>query len=263
MSVIYEEVREVLDAPVMPNQEMEEDDFVIFDASERARNMDVVDAQEVTSNSETEVEEDQFAFSFDFPMKTSEEKPQVKKVEEKEVETVKEEAIRYTLSDDSSSARHIEVRESIEIIPVTETTSEGTKRYSLDDYMELERHIEKAKPEPKKNVEQSMQIERKTIEVPSKPETTEGDDDPFNQPLSKNLIDRAEERRAKMKAFNYKFRNSTGNIEEIEKQPAYKRAGVDLNDQPEGAKLSRTTLNTDDDEISLRRNNSFLHDNVD
>ena len=105
-------------------------------------------------------------------------------------------------------------------------------------------------------------METKTVKAP---ETTpnDNDEDPFNQPISKDLIDRAAERRAKMKEFNYKFRSSTNHIDEIEKQPAYKRAGVDLERKPEDSKLSRTTLNTDEDEITLRSNNSFLHDNVD
>lgn len=68
-----------------------------------------------------------------------------------------------------------------------------------------------------------------------------------------------------MKEFNYKFRNNISRIEEIEKQPAYKRQGVDLDSsRPGEQKMSRTTLNSgDEDEIRFRTNNSFLHDNVD
>ncbi len=58
------------------------------------------------------------------------------------------------------------------------------------------------------------------------------------------------------------------NIDEIESEPAYKRMGVDLDDVPSSSEMdnkqSRTTLGIDDnDEIQLRSNNSFLHDNVD
>jgi cell division protein FtsZ len=54
------------------------------------------------------------------------------------------------------------------------------------------------------------------------------------------------------------------NIEEIEKEPAYKRQGINLNENPKGGKVSRTSLGEDsNDEIQLRSNNSFLHDNVD
>ena len=68
-----------------------------------------------------------------------------------------------------------------------------------------------------------------------------------------------------MKEFNYKFHNNHTRIDDIEKEPAYKRMGIDLEETPnkEGG-LSRTSLSTDEnDDIQLRRNNSFLHDNVD
>jgi cell division protein FtsZ len=77
---------------------------------------------------------------------------------------------------------------------------------------------------------------------------------------------RSDKRREKMKNFNYKFaKNVHNNVEEIEKQPAYKRMGVDLSESKDNDNIqSRTTLSIDDnDEIQLRSNNSFLHDNVD
>ena len=67
-----------------------------------------------------------------------------------------------------------------------------------------------------------------------------------------------------MKAFNYKF--NTSKIEEIEKEPAYKRQGVSLDDveHSSDSHASRTTIGLDDnDEVQLRSNNSYLHDNVD
>lgn len=258
IDVIYEEVKEVLDAP----NHIEDEEFIIVETTEHIKDMRVVDAEEVknsTTTTETE-EEDQFTFSFDFPINTSKETAQT----QPEAEEEHEEPVVFNLTEDTNNARNIEVKESIEIIPVTETTSGGTTRYSLDDYMDLEDELEQAKPVAKKEeeVEESLRMETKTVKAP---ETTpnDNDEDPFNQPISKDLIDRAAERRAKMKEFNYKFRSSTNHIDEIEKQPAYKRAGVDLERKPEDSKLSRTTLNTDEDEITLRSNNSFLHDNVD
>ena len=79
------------------------------------------------------------------------------------------------------------------------------------------------------------------------------------------LQERAEERRQKMKGFNYKFADQVNkNIDEIEKQPAYKRLGVDLNDTNIPKSSSKTALTKDgEDDFQLRSNNSFLHDNVD
>ena len=109
-------------------------------------------------------------------------------------------------------------------------------------------------------------LRKKTIN----PEASAGDGkasgnvDPFNSSINDLLKDRADERRKKLKNFNYKFQNNRNSIDEIEKQPAYKRQGVDLTDTPQEQKVSRTTLSEDsNDEIQLRSNNSFLHDNVD
>ena len=88
--------------------------------------------------------------------------------------------------------------------------------------------------------------------------------DPMNSPISELLKERADERRRKMKDFNYKF--NTAKIDDIEKEPAYKRQGVNLEESQHSSetKASRTSVATDDnDDIQLRSNNSFLHDNVD
>ncbi len=104
------------------------------------------------------------------------------------------------------------------------------------------------------------------FEVRTKRETIEdSNDDAEVSPLSltiSELQQRAKERREKMKGFNYKFSDKVNkNIDEIERQPAYKRQGVDLD---VNTKISEkeTPLNNNDDKF-LRSNNSFLHDNVD
>ena len=66
----------------------------------------------------------------------------------------------------------------------------------------------------------------------------------------------------KLKEYNYNF-NKAKRISEMEKEPAFKRAGVNLEDA-ELEKASRTSVSEDTNgEINLRTNNSFLHDNVD
>ena len=93
---------------------------------------------------------------------------------------------------------------------------------------------------------------------------SEEDLDPTNCSISDILKERAEERRQKMKQFNYKF--NTAKIDDIEKVPAYKRQGLNLDEAQHSSEtnVSRTSLGVDDnDDIQLRDNNSFLHDNVD
>ncbi|MDC8003209.1 cell division protein FtsZ [Aureisphaera galaxeae] len=156
----------------------------------------------------------------------------------------------------------IEVNDPIEVVPVTEVTEEGIKRYSLDDYQEKEDELLGAKPNSVQ--EEEVVFETRTIEEAETESDTDEAADPLNSPISKLLKDRTEERKRKMKEFNYKFRNSASKIDDIEKQPAYKRAGIELEDvDSSDANISRTSVNTDDDDIDLRTNNSFLHDNVD
>ena len=175
-----------------------------------------------------------------------------------------EKPIMFDLDDTIGS---IEVKEPIEIIPVTEHTSKGETRYSLEDYMELEETLSNASIDDNEVEieEETIVFETKTVAPTQRVEEENAEVDPMNSPISQILIDRASERKRKMKEFNYKFRTNQSRIEEIEKQPAYKRMGIDLEETPaKDGSLSRTSLSTDNnDEIQLRSNNSFLHDNVD
>ncbi len=242
-NVFYEEVVEEVAA-----ENVSEDDFIIIDSS-NLHDIDVVDPEIVSSK---EVEEDQFAMSFELPIVTSNE-------EEKEEENV----IMFDLSEDVSE---MDVNDHIEVIPVLEYNKEGETRYSLDDYMELENQLTGAKSKAEefepKIVEDELVFEKRTVAEETSEVKTEID--PMETPLEELLKERADERRRKLKDFNYKFQNSLSNIDEIEKEPAYKRQGVDLDNTPAEKKVSRTTLSEDsNDEIQLRSNNSFLHDNVD
>jgi len=79
----------------------------------------------------------------------------------------------------------------------------------------------------------------------------------------------AEARKKKMNKFNYKFKNNAAHsthVDEIEKVPAYKRMGVELDTTLRSSESiqSKTTLSIDENnDLQFRSNNSFLHDNVD
>ena len=87
--------------------------------------------------------------------------------------------------------------------------------------------------------------------------------DPFDQSIDESITSQSEKRREHLKVFNYKFKHQLKRIDEIEKEPAYKRQGLDLDgDMPDLP--SRTSLSNDENnDLQLRSNNSFLHDNVD
>ena len=87
---------------------------------------------------------------------------------------------------------------------------------------------------------------------------------PFEQSISASTQQENEKRKEQLKKFNYAFKNSVHRIEELERQPAYKRQGIDLSNEAPSNEGSRMSLDTDsNDQIQLRSNNSFLHDNVD
>ncbi|WP_350285142.1 cell division protein FtsZ [uncultured Croceitalea sp.] len=249
-NVFYEEViPEPVDEVLATN--LVEDDFIIIEAKNVINDIEVIDPEIVSSK---QVEEDQFALSFDMPLSKTEEEP-------------KENTIVFDLTDE---AKDIDVNEYVEVSPVLDFNKEGETRYNLEEYMELETKLTGAKSvaethEPK-IVEDELVFEKKTIKAEASNEGEGSSDnvDPFNSSISDLLKDRADERRKKLKNFNYKFQNNRNSIDEIEKQPAYKRQNVELNDNPTEQKVSRMSLGEDsNDEIQLRSNNSFLHDNVD
>ena len=223
MNVVYEEVLDV-----------NEDDFVITSVNNEP--------------SEIEVEE-QTTLTFDLPITQS-------KVKEVEHTEPKKEKLLFQLDED---IKNIEVKDSIEIVSVSTSNDEVEKRYALEDF-ESEVSSKKAA----KTIEEDVVFERKILTVDENETIVEEEIDPMNSSISELLISRANERRQKMKDFNYKFNNAK--IDEIEKEPAYKRQGVNLENTQHSSETntSRLSVGTDDnDDVQLRSNNSFLHDNVD
>ena len=90
-------------------------------------------------------------------------------------------------------------------------------------------------------------------------------DTPFDKTISEANVEENEKRKEHLKKFNHAFKHSMNKIDEFEKQPAYKRMGVDIeeSDSPASDDSRMSVENDDNDEIQLRSNNSFLHDNVD
>ena len=85
-----------------------------------------------------------------------------------------------------------------------------------------------------------------------------------NLPISDFQKQRSDERKLRMKEFNYKFNKSK--IEDLGDEPAYKRKGIkfDHDNSNEENNISRTSISLDENnDTKIRKNNSFLHDNVD
>lgn len=107
--------------------------------------------------------------------------------------------------------------------------------------------------------EENSPLESKDILIDSTPDT------PFDKTISEANVEENEKRKEHLKKFNHAFKHSMNKIDEFEKQPAYKRMGVDIeeSDSPASDDSRMSVENDDNDEIQLRSNNSFLHDNVD
>tara|TARA_B100000780_G_scaffold138673_1_gene97039 strand:- start:8962 stop:10836 length:1875 start_codon:yes stop_codon:yes gene_type:complete len=131
------------------------------------------------------------------------------------------------------------VNDPVHIIPVNEVDGSEIKKSGIDDYIKLKDHSSKSEPKENKIVL-----------------------NPMNSSIADGLAKRTEARKIKLKEYNYNFSKSK-RISEMENEPAFKRAGVNLDDI-DSVKASRTSISEDSNgEINLRTNNSFLHDNVD
>ncbi len=239
--------------------DFDEEDFEIREVNEAAAPVE-------------EEQQEDISFTFDMPLSNQQEtestnNPSAESEQEKQVFHLEEEQER--------DIRNFEVHEEEDLSASVQSlassqpnqSTSNIKRYTLEDEEEM---TQGSAAEPEQNSaeeEDSFQFQTRIEKSNSATEKTvqnSEDIDPMNSSIS-DLSARAAERKAKMKMFNYKFRNNQS-VDEIEKQPAYKRAGVELDQTRKSGetKISRTSLHSDENgEINFRSNNSFLHDNVD
>jgi cell division protein FtsZ len=167
---------------------------------------------------------DQVSFDFDMPLKK---------------QTIESDKIVHELIED---VNEIEVVNPIHIIPVTEINGTNANKSGIDDY-EINNTVEPLISE--------IKADNKEIVL-----------NPLNSSIADGLSKRTEERKIKLKQYNYNF-TKANNIKSMENEPAFKRAGVSL-DSVHQFESSRSFISEDlNGEINLRTNNSFLHDNVD
>ena len=204
-----------------------------------------------------EDQENQFSFTFDLPIPKARKEPArvdtMEKININDIEIV--------------GLEHIKPEK-------VERVDQEMVRHSLEEEFAPEINaLKSVAKQEKREEDENLNFElkvTKTENIVNDVEEAVSDNDisPLNLTIAE-LKERAEVRRKKMKDFNYKFINKLNHsIDEIESQPAYKRMGVDLSQVPpssaQDTNKSRMTLGTDENnDIQLRSNNSFLHDNVD
>lgn len=194
--------------------------------------------------------EDQVTFSFDLPLS----KAHQVKVEENGV-----------LLETTDQTRNINVNEAVQYVPVTELTDNGVIRYSLEEYIEMENALLDSKPLPVVEVvPEEMNITMKQVGLPSSKAPVFEDNSPMDMTIKETSKLRSDERIKKLKELNYKFHNNNVKTDELERVPAYKRLGIDLFKPQINGTNSRISVGKDsNDDLQLRSNNSYLHDNVD
>jgi cell division protein FtsZ len=220
---------EVIEEPV--NEPIaSHDEFIIHELPTQVHDMQVVDHEEVVAHHE----EYENPIPDEQPMK--EIAPILFHLEE-------EPQVQYEAEQPVVASIDIEQKEPIPSV----------KKYNLEDFIEPV-----AESSPVKEEAVLKQADEVKKEEPVNADEEE-EVNPLNSTITQGLAQRADERRKKLKSFNHKF--VTNRIDELEREPAYKRAQVDVNGEQN---LSRMSVDMDtNDEIRLRTNNSFLHDNVD
>jgi len=220
---------------------------------------EVAAVQEVKPVQRVFEQQEQTTFSFDLPLFRAE--PEVKKEP-----VVEDNRILFELTNET---RNIKVNDPVSFVPVTELSENGVIKYSLEEYMEVENDLITSKPIDKvveEVIPEELNITMKPrVDFASEPDfSTTSEVSPMELTIEETLRLRADERRKKLKEFNYKFHNNVSKIDEMEKEPAYKRLGIDLSNSQSNNSNSRISVGTDsNNDLQLRSNNSFLHDNVD
>jgi cell division protein FtsZ len=125
------------------------------------------------------------------------------------------------------------------------------------------------KTEKEKEESPAPLLKREESSIPATPEVVENKQDQGEMinPDENSIKSRSMDRIQRLKDLSLKLRSS-GDISDMEKQPAYVRRNVTLNDPPASneSEISRFSLSDPGSEnggSELRSNNSYLHDNVD
>ncbi len=228
IEVHHEEIFEPTHAPLDDKEE-----FIIHELPSEVNEIDVIDHEEIVVETKP----------FDSP---------IEDIKQTNMPMDNEVPVLFHLEEQPQAQAFHESKPTSTSVKVDdEIETPSVKKYNLEDYIEPvveDKEIEITDKSTKKSEVKIEDLSEK-----------EEDLTPLNSTITQGLAQRAEERRKKLKSFNHKF--VTNRINELEKEPAYKRAQADENSNQD---LSRLSVDIDsNDEMRIRTNNSFLHDNVD
>ena len=107
------------------------------------------------------------------------------------------------------------------------------------------------------NEEDSLEEQKVSLNI------TNENDHVFENPIQVDPLDENRLRRENLKKYNYVFNDGNSSVEDLEKEPAYKRMGVQINSNINNEQVESKTVLNENNEIEFPEPNSYLHDNVD
>ncbi len=211
------------------------DNFIINDLSEDLNQFEIKDEEISEPN-----QKNQTSFNFDVPFKKFDE------------DINDQNEIKFDLDKDASLTKELK----------NHPTKKSSDINIENEYLGQDMDIRITK---KNNTLSNFDIADIEVNDPEVLSTLNDIQNPFEKSINQTNIDENKNRMIHLKEFNYSFNTSVNKIDELEKQPAYKRSGLNLEDDlMKNENTSEIIVQTDEDEnLNLKPNNSFLHDNAD
>ena len=177
------------------------------------------------------------------------------------------------------SSDNFEDYTSDELIENIDSNDKGKESIDLDvtiDNSIEDSNIEYIKLDLNQDIEQNIEIvENENIDGMDNIniERVEENNNIFEQPIVSSIDDDDDDdddddensiRKKNLKKYNYVFKNNNSSIEDLEKIPAYKRMGIEIDNSKESIDetFSKTVLN-EENKLEFPDVNTYLHDNVD
>ena len=139
-----------------------------------------------------------------------------------------------------------------------ESVSESVEFVKLD--LDEEENIE---DEISENEAESMNNENITLDQDISIEINNENSDAFENPIEVDPLDENRLRRESLKKYNYVFKDGNSSVEDLEKEPAYKRMGIQIKNNINNHEVESKTVLNENNKIEFPEPNTYLHDNVD
>ena len=139
-----------------------------------------------------------------------------------------------------------------------ESVSESVEFVKLD--LDEEETVEN---EISENEDESTNNENITLDQDISIEINNENNHAFEKPIDVDPLDENRLRRESLKKYNYVFKDGNSSVEDLEKEPAYKRMGIQIKNNINNHEVESKIVLNENNEIEFPEPNTYLHDNVD